>query len=372
MRISDYHVRKLVVPERPIGDSQTHEFGTEKLEYAYLELETDTGHTGVGIDVVSFRQPGRISEPVLWDMVDPFAEAVVGDTPIAALNRTSRHRGGELNYYAASSYGAGPGRLLDYALWDLVGKDNELPVYRLLGGRDPAVPVYASGLAFGRDEAEVRALYERFADLGVEAAKAKVGYPTVEEDIEHIRAVRDAFDGDPTLMLDANEAWTPKETIRRVRAYRDAGLDVYWVEDPVFREDLDGIARAVEHTPSTHINMGDYCRFEEKRALLESDACDMLNLHGMTAARRGATLAQAHGVPVNLGTDHGTDVSAVHLGAALPEVNFVEFCFHRLYELAGEPFAVEGGHAVAPKTPGHGIELDESVIEEHAVSKSTD
>jgi len=368
MEIVDYSVRKLLVPERPVGDSQTHEFGTEELAYAYLELETDTGHVGVGADVISFRQPGDISEPVLRGMVAPFADRLVGDAPLAALNRTSRHRGGEFNYHAASSYGAGPGRLLDYALWDLVGKDQGLPVYRLLGGSGGEVPVYASGLAFGRDDDATQSLYRRFADLGVEAAKVKVGYPTVEEDIERIRLVEDAFDVEPTLMVDANEAWSPKETIRRARAYRDAGLDIYWIEDPVFREDLDGIARVVEHTPSTHINMGDYCRFEEKRQLLESDACDMLNLHGMSAARRGATLAHAHSVPINLGTDHGTDVSAVHFGAALPDVRFVEFCFHRFYELAGEPFDIEDGNAVAPETPGHGVELEQSVVDEYAVS----
>jgi L-alanine-DL-glutamate epimerase-like enolase superfamily enzyme len=368
MQITDYTVRKLVVPERPIGDSQTHGFGTEELAYAYLELETDTEHVGVGADVISFRQPGDISESVLRGMVEPIVGSVVGEKPLPALNRTTRHRGGEFNYYAASSYGAGPGRLLDYALWDLVGKEQGLPVYRLLGGSDPEIPVYASGLAFGRDDDATRALYEQFADRGVQAAKVKIGYPTVEEDIERIQLVREAFDVDPTIMADPNEAWSPKETIQRAKAFEDVGLNIYWIEDPVFREDLDGIARVVENVHSTHINMGDYCRFEEKQELLAADACDMLNLHGMTAARRGATLANAHGVPINLGTDHGTDVSAVHFGAALPEVNYVEFCFHRFYELAGEPFDIEDGMAIAPETPGHGVELDQSTLEEYAVS----
>lgn len=81
--------------------------------------------------------------------------------------------------------GACPGgfqRAVDFALWDRCGKRLDLPVYELMGGADPAVPAYASGLAFEHSDAETRAVYETFADEGFDAAKVKVGYETVEED----------------------------------------------------------------------------------------------------------------------------------------------------------------------------------------------
>lgn len=373
MLITGGEVRKLSIPERYVSDSQVAELpehvgGRDRevteLEHVYLELETDTGERGVGFAVVNMETPGELSPEMLDRRFEGVLDEYVGESPFALVNGLSRHRGGQISYYAGSSYGTGLRRAFDFALWDLCGKHLGMPVYELLGGDDPRVPVYASGLGFPASEAELRELYGGFADLGVAAAKVKVGFPTVEADVERLGLVRDAMGNDPTLLIDANEAWTPKETIRRVRRFADHGFDLHWVEDPVLRHDVDGMRTIREALPDTLLCIGDYLGLEEKAAVVEAGACDVLNVHGITPARQDAHLAVAHGTTVGAGTDHTTDAAPMHVGAALPEVEFMEFTRHRLWDLCEGPFEIDDGHAVAPDRPGHGVTVPDEVLAE--------
>lgn len=373
MEITGGTVTKLSIPERYVSDSQVAQLDkhvggqhrkVETLEHAYLELDTTTGERGVGFAVVNMETPGELSPEMLGRRFEGILDEYVGESPFALVNAISRHRGGQINYYAGSSYGTGLRRAFDFALWDLCGKHLDMPVYEVLGGTDPRVPVYASGLAFPASESELRDLYGEFADLGIQAAKVKVGFPTVEEDMERLALVRDAMGNDPTLLIDANEAWTPKETIQRARTFRDSGFDIHWIEDPVLRHDLDGMRTVREALPFTNLCIGDYLGLEQKAAVLETGACDILNVHGFTPARQDAHLAIAHGTTVGIGTDHTTDIAPMHLGAALPEVEFMEFTKHRLWDLCDGPFDIEDGHAVAPNRPGHGVRIPDAVIEE--------
>lgn len=365
MELTDYRIEKLVVPDRHVSDSAIADLELTDFTYAYVELEASTGERGIGYSVIDMEQPAARPVGMLRDAFDTISEELLGNSPFQLVNELTRHRGGQVSYYSSESYGTGLRRAIDYALWDICAKHLELPLYRLLGGTDPKVPVYASGLGFALGDDEIVELYERAREWEMNAAKVKVGYSTVEEDIERVRLVSQVFDGDCTLMVDSNEAWTPKETVRRMNAYEDAGLDIYWIEDPIFREDVDGIARAAESITTAHLNAGEYCGFEGKRELLENGAADVLNIHGLSPAREAAHLAHAYSVPVATGTDHAGDASAVQLGAALPEVVFAEFTMQRFFDLAEEPpFEIENGYAIAPERPGHGVTLSESTIDE--------
>lgn len=373
MEISAGEVKLLSIPERYISDSQVaqlpkHPGGadrhSEELEHVYIELETDTDERGIGFAVINMETPGKLSPRMLRRRFEGILDEYVGKSPFALVNGLSRHRGGQINYYAGSSYGTGLRRAFDFALWDLCGKHLDLPLYELLGGNDPYVPVYASGIAFPASDSEVRNIYTEFADLGIEAAKVKVGHKTVEEDIERLTLVHNAMGNDPTLLIDANEAWTPKETIQKVRAFNESGFNIHWVEDPILRYDIEGMKTIRESLPETNLCIGDYLGLEEKAAILEASACDILNIHGFTPARQEATLAVAHGTPIGVGTDHTTDIAPMHMGAALPEVDFMEFTRHRLWDLCEGTFTIENGYAIAPSRPGHGIEIPEGIIKE--------
>lgn len=352
MEITDYSVQKLTVPCEPsISDSQ-YEFDTSGI--AYLQLETSTGETGIGVGGVAPDLP----QDLLRERFEPVGDALLGAAPATLCNRRDRGRGGQ--------HGTGEfERAVEFALWDLYGKQLDLPLYRLLGGDDPVVPTYGSGLAYAHSDEETRALYEEFAAAGVNAAKVKVGYPTVEEDIERLELARDVLGEDCTLMIDANEAWDPKEAIRRAHAYRDAGIDLYLIEDPVLREDVEALKRVSDNVPFTHVNTGEYVNLEAKRRLLENRAADMLNLrHGMfSTALDGAVLANVYGVPIHVGDTHCE--IGVHFAAAMPEVTYVEYWKRPWDSITEQSVRVADGQMIAPDEPGHGVTLSDEAVRKY-------
>jgi L-alanine-DL-glutamate epimerase-like enolase superfamily enzyme len=355
VHVTDYRLRTLAVPlDPPISDSQTDD---TRAGIVALELEADTGAVGLGLGGVD---PDR-SPATVRRAFETAWEAVADESPHHLLGRMRRPRGGE---YPPAHHG-GFERVVDVALWDLAGKDLDAPLYELFGGDDPRVPAYASGLLFSVDDDAVRRRYSGYAGAGFDAAKVKVGYPTVEADVDRIELVRDAMGGDVTIALDANEAFSPKEAVRRAHAYRDAGIDVLWLEDPCHRRDVDGIARVAEQVPFSHVNTGEYVPLEGKRELLENAACDVLNLrNGMfSGSLDAAVLARAYGVGTHVG--HVPGHVGVHLAAAVPEHVMIEWWDRPWDDLTDDSVTVEDGHLVAPDRPGHGVTLRDDAVEEY-------
>lgn len=251
MEIINYRLEKLVVPCNPgISDSDKT---FETAGVTYLELETDAGHVGLGLGGADPNQP--TSE--MHRRFEPVFDYLLGKSPF--------HLRIQLRLPQAGEYPGGFRRAVDVALWDLCGKFLGMPVYELMGGTDPVVQGYASGLAFEYDDETTRNVYKEFAELGFNAAKVKVGYPTAEEDIDRLQLVRDVLGENCLLTVDINCTMTTKETIRRANAYREAGLDIYWIEDPIPDENRNGIKRIVEGVPQSLINVGEYTNFDGKR-----------------------------------------------------------------------------------------------------------
>jgi L-alanine-DL-glutamate epimerase-like enolase superfamily enzyme len=344
--IEGYRLRSYEFPRaRSIGDSQV------RIDMHYvgvLELYSRSGQTGLG-----FFGSLLFPLPPLAELERVFAIEVapdlVGQNPFALLNRLSRPRGGNIRSHIFA-------QAVDQALWDLQAKELGLPLYRLLGGTSNRVRAYASGLDYHMPLDDARAFFAMAAARGFSAFKLKVGHPDLKWDLQRLAAISEVVGPDAVLMVDANEAWSPKEAIRRAHAYRDAGFTIYWIEDPCLRDDYEGLARVIQAVPFSHINSGEYLDLHGKRRLMEQHAVDILNVHGnITQSRQAAWLAADYGIPVSLGNTPFE--LGVHLGAALPEVVWLEYSFQDYDHLIAEPVRFEGGYALAPDRPGHGLAL---------------
>lgn len=356
MEIADYRLEKLILPCEP-GISDSHStFDTA--DVAYLELEANTGEVGLGLGWTSSDRP--VSE--LRRRFEPVGEYLLGKSPFHLRN--------QLRLPDAGAYPGPLRKPVDVALWDLCGKRLEMPVYELMGGTDPTVPAYASGLAFEYDDDTVRGVYEDFADQGFDAAKVKVGFPTVEEDIDRLRLVQDVLGDDAQLMVDINRTWTPKEAIRRARAYHDAGIDVYWIEDPIPPANPEGTKRVVENVPHSLINVGEYVDFDGKRELLADEAVDMLNLRNglYSEALNAAVMGASHGIALHVG-DMQCELG-VHVAAALPQTPILEYWDRPWNLITDQSVAVENGTLAAPDRPGHGVTIDENAVKQYRETSS--
>lgn len=353
--ITGFELTRIQYPRsRPIGDSQvridTHYLGV-------LELRSSSGQVGVGFfGALLFPLPG------LKELTRAFGTevypALEGRTAFELAHRLSRPRGGNIRAHLF-------GQAVDQALWDLQGKELGLPLYRLLGGNNGRVRAYASGLDFHMNDDDYQAFFAEARGLGFGAFKIKVGHPDLAWDLRRLRLLTEAVGADATIMVDANEAWSPKEAIRRAHAYRDAGFSIYWIEDPCLRDDFQGLARVAQEVPFSHINSGEYLDLRGKRLLIEARAVDYLNVHGsVNDTMRAAWLAAEHGLPVSLGNTQFE--LGVHLAAALPEAEWIEYSFQDYNQLVEEPVRFEAGYAIAPERPGHGLTLSEAARTEYA------
>jgi L-alanine-DL-glutamate epimerase-like enolase superfamily enzyme len=353
--IESFQITRIQYPRaRPIGDSQVY-FDTHHI--GILELVADNGLIGVGFfGALAFPQPDQAElTRVFATEVFP---ALQGRVPFALTHRIGRPRGGNIR--------ANPfGQAVDQALWDLQGKELGLPLFRLLGGTEPRVRAYASGLDYHMTDDEFQGFFAEAKARGFGAHKIKLGHPDLAWDLRRLGLLVEAVGTDATIMVDANEAWSPKEAIRRAHAYRDAGFAIYWIEDPCLRDDFAGLARVAQEVPFSHINSGEYLDLRGKRLLMEARAVDYLNVHGtISDTLRAAWLAAEYGLPVSLGNTPFE--IGVHLAAALPEANWIEYSFQDYNQLVATPVQFDGGYAIAPERPGHGLELSEAARTEYA------
>ena len=355
MTITDYTLHRLRIPLRePIGDSQVR-FDVHWM--TIVELHTDAGYSGVGFQI----QQGMPTAS-LGILTEQFAQGVwpslQGEAPLGLAQRIVRPRGGNVGGgYLTSA--------VETALWDLIAKQQDLPLYRVLGGTNPRVRAYGSTLDFRLTDDEFREKLERFRNRGFTAIKIKVGHPDLAWDLCRIGITKDVMGEDVCLMVDANEAWSVKETLIRLNAYREAGHEIYWIEDPITRDDYEGYARLCAELSDTRINTGEYLGFSGKRRLLEHSAVDVLNVHdSISTTRSAARLAGDYGVPVSLGNT--VLELGVHLAASLPECLFLEFSDLSWNEVAVERVHFADGMAIAPDRPGHGIELHRDKLAQYS------
>jgi len=270
---------------------------------------------------------------------------------------------------------------IDIALWDLKGKLLGQPVSILLGGRRrDHVRVYATGMYFteGPDLpqrlAAEAAMYVR---QGFTAVKMKVGLG-IEQDIENVRAVREAIGPDVKLMVDANHAYTLWEALALARALEP--LDIGWFEEPVSPEDYEGYAELRRRTgipiaggECEYLCAG-FRRLFERRCvdIAQPDICAA---GGLTEVARIVALARAF--ETNL-TPHcwGTGIAfaaALHFASTLDVLPGRMLAPEPLLEmdrsenplrdqLTVPRFEVRDGLVAVPTAPGLGVDVDIDVL----------
>ncbi len=257
---------------------------------------------------------------------------------------------------------------VDVALWDLKARRQDVPLWRLLGGHDARVPVYAGGidLDFPLEQLldQTRANLER----GFRAIKMKVGRDKLSEDVARVAALRDLLGADVPLMADANMRWSVDQAVRAARAL--AGLDLTWLEEPTIPDDYEGHAR-IARDGGLPIATGEnlHTIYEFRHMIAAGGVAfpepDLATCGGITPWLKVAHLAEANNLPV---TSHGVHDLHVHLLAAVPNNSFLEYHGFGLDPYLEHPLEIENGVATAPDRPGHGIAFDWAGLEALRVS----
>jgi len=259
---------------------------------------------------------------------------------------------------------------IDTALWDLKCRRIGLPLWKAAGGAQPRVPVYTTEGGWLHHSAQ-QLVDEALAakSQGFKGAKVKVGRPTIAEDVSRLAAVREAVGAGFELMVDANQAFTVAEARRRAHAYD--GLDLGWLEEPLPAEDIAGHVELAAMAPMP-IAVGESLYHPSHfREYLERRACsivqvDCARIGGITPWLKVAHLAEAFNVAV---CPHFLMELHVSLTAAVPNGAWVEY-IPQLDAVTNSRLELADGYAVAPCSPGLGIDWDLGAIERLAVASA--
>ena len=355
MRLVEFRITRFqFARDRVIGDSQVR---ADDVNIAALELIADTGEVGLGfVQTLFFPLPDQAEiERVFSSEVWPSIE---GQPPAGLVHRVARPRGGNQRGYTLPFHEA-----LQVALWDLAAKEVKLPLHQLLGSRRDKVRAYASGLDFHLSDDDFRAFFAHADSIGYSAFKIKVGSPDFAWDLHRLDLLKKTVRPGALVMIDANEAWGAKEALTKLEAIHRAGHELLWVEDPILRNDYEGLRLLRDQTPWTLINSGEYLDASGKVRLMQAGGTDILNVHGqVTDVMRIGWLAADLGIPVSLGNTF-LEVG-VHAACALPEIEWLEYSFQNFDHLVDQPIEIRDGWAYAPDRPGHGLVLSETARRE--------
>ncbi len=266
----------------------------------------------------------------------------LGEDPFA-LEAIERRLNGVLRGHAAAR------AAIDLALHDWIGKRLGQPVWRLLGLDPGRVPASCVTLGMAAPEEMERKLE---AVLGFPALKVKLGAPG---DVENLERIRRGYRG--RLRVDANTAWTPADAVRVLR--RIEPLDIELVEQPVAREDLDGL-RWVRERVGIPVYADEACCRASDIAQL-AGRVDGVNLKlmkcgGLREMLRAIHAARAHGLRIMLGSMVETSLALSAAAQLAPLADELDLDGHWL--LARDPFdgaPREQGEIALSERPGLGV-----------------
>ncbi len=323
------------------------------IQYILVELRSDSGHSGLGYTFAI--RPRDV--PVLRTGIESLADAVVGQDPLRVEMIWHRMYSESLRY---GTHSAAPAAIsaVDVALWDLQGKILGQPVYKLLGGFTDRIPTYASyDLWEALTPSQLAENAAAFVRQGFKALKIRTGGSTLpQKEAERIRAVREAVGPDVKIMYDALQYYAPSEAIAIGRALEPYGL--YWLEDPVPEEDVEGCARVAAALDAPVASGEDTSLPEGCYRLMERHAVDILmvdikRVGGITPWRKVAAQAEAMHLPV---VSHGVPEISAHLLAAIPNGLTLEYIPWG-FDLFSEAPSIKDGAFYLENKPGFGLEL---------------
>ncbi len=374
MRIVDIDLRLLEYPlETPFFPSWLPGYPQTAHRVLLLTLETDEGIKGYSAGV-AFSREGRGLQQLLLPFL--FGRDPMKVEEVIQIARSATFLGMRLWW-------------IELAFWDIIGKALGQPVYRLLGGYQERVRVYAS-------TGELRSPEERLEyiahirEMGIRAVKIRFHSMDWRDDLKVVEAVRKQYP-DMAIMVDANMGWrvagmgdAPKwdvaTALQVARALAD--YEVRWLEEPLDKHDYEGYRRLRENSPiplaSGEMNQD----LHEFREYLVRDALDVLQPDvclsgGILMVKKIASMAEAFHKQIAPHTwTSGLGLAGnLQVMGACPNCEWAEFPYEppgwnlkaRDYFLAEPIRPDEDGYITIPNLPGLGVVVDEDAIKHYTV-----
>jgi L-alanine-DL-glutamate epimerase-like enolase superfamily enzyme len=348
------------VLKRPAGSpyyDAIHTFGTGSGSVV-LRIHTDAGITGWASSSFGMIEGGpRVVRTILEEEVKP---VLIGKDPAfprrirADLWKTLEYQGvGGATQFAIAA--------VDIAIWDILGKNANLPVFKMLGAFRDRMPVYSMcGWYYDNDDdlSHLKRAISEALEQGYQAVKIKVGRGSLEEDARRIRLAQDLLGKGRRLMVDANQVFNRNDALRRGRVYQEMGC--FWYEEPLPPQEMEGyseLAKELDMRIATGENLNTKYAFADLISRRGADVVqpDNRRAGGVTEWMEIAAVADAYGLEV---ASHGGGATNLNMLLAMPNAIYME---------SSGPQKIKNGEVGAPEEPGMSSEVSEAEIKKYKV-----
>jgi len=261
-----------------------------------LAIHTDTGHVGYGSAPATAVITGDTHASIIEAVQHHLMPRLIGQ-PIGALTALGR------SVQSAIVHNTNAKAAVDIALFDLFAQSAGLPLCQALGSLPGTLDTNLT-ISLNSPQAMVADCVQAI-ERGFTSLKIKLGRDATA-DLERVRRIHDGVAGRATLRLDANQAWTPRETVHLLTQLEHGGIHPDLIEQPVPAHDLAGMRFVRDHV-ATPV-MADESVFDVPQLLraFDAGAMDIVNIKlmkagGIAGALWMADLCAAHRMPAQIG-----------------------------------------------------------------------
>ena len=364
-----------------VTDIKTFTVDCFRTNWVFVKVYTDEGIDGVGEATLEYK------EKALLGAVEHIKEYLVGQDPrdierhYHDIYRDAYWRGGAVLMSALSA--------VETALWDILGKSLNVPVYRLLGGKiRDKVRIYVNGwFAGAKTPAEFAEKARIAVKRGVTAMKwdpfgksyLEISNKDLNTALECIGAVRDAVGGEVDLLIEGHGRFNVPTGIKIAQQLEQFG--VMFFEEPVPPDNLEAL-KAVRDKSPVAISAGErlYTR-QAFRELFEKRAADYIqpdisHAGGIMELKKIAAIAESCYIPFAPHNPSGpvANAATLQLAACVPNFSILEIMYSDVdwrKDVTNESLEYSDGYISIPDNPGIGIEINEKECLKHPYKPHT-
>ncbi len=353
----------------PIGSEIADSMqSVSRLEFVGLQIHTDEGISGTGYTVTV-----GCGGSVIQNVIDTlYIDDLLGTDPNNVREIWQKLYFGKAHWIGRAGATTMAQAAVDIALWDIIAKAAERPLWQVLGGaRASDIPIYnthAGWLNYSTKQLRDEAL--GLIDQGFSALKMKVGLSDTAEDRRRIEAVKQAIPADVLLMVDANQKWDLMQASHAAHLFED--LNLSWLEEPLHPDDIKA-HRVLKQGTSVPIALGEHVYTTHAfRDYIENNAVDVVQVDvcrvgGITPWMEVAAMANAANLRV---CPHAGDLMQVHqhMVKAIPNNWLLEVIPIWDKGPFREQIRLRDGMCITPTEPGASTDFTAEAMEKFRVS----
>jgi len=338
------------------------------IENILVKVYTDQGIMGIG-EAATWGAFGEDSKSTYVTLNDYLAPTILGEDPYSiekVMNKMDKaHAGGSFAKAA-----------IEMALYDIIGKSLNQPVYNLLGGMYRTGVKMSFSIALQDIKKELEQISKCLA-MGIQIFKVKMGVMSQVEDIERLKGMRKLLEGRAELRIDYNQSLSGENAIRYCRQLEE--FNPTYIEQPVPYWDIDGLARVAKAIDTPIMADESVYSFYDAMKLVKKEAADMFSIKlmksgGIRNGQKIAAVAESANIPCYSGLKFDSSVgmsAALHFAVATKNVSYggdyyIPY-FLMKQDIVVNPHKFEGGFVVPNDKPGLGVELNDEVVEKFRI-----